>query len=277
KSLNTGTSSTITLVDDGSTHCLRALGFLDDIGNLKHVLQPAADAEIVIDGVTVTRSSNVISDAIPNVTLKLLKEGTGAATEVTVTTDVDAVAGKIKDFVNSYNAVMTLANTAGGKEGDLQGDFGLVIVSSRIRRGATDPVVGGTFSALWQVGVWTSDESGLLSVDEAKLKAELEKNPEAVKALFFTADASTDGVGERLSKGIADLTSSPDGLVYSRGKALSDMVSDIDKRVEELEYRLDLREEYLIRQFTAMEAALVQLQQHSLWLSNPWISGVSKT
>lgn len=277
KSLNTGTANTITLVDDGSTHCLQALGLLDDVGNLKHVLQPSADAVVVIDGVTVTRSSNTISDAVPGVTLKLLKEGPDASTEVTITTDVDAVAGKIKDFVNSYNAVMSLVNTAGGKEGDLQGDFGLVIVSSRIRRGATDPVSGSTFGALWQVGVWTSNESGLLSVDEAKLKAELEKNPAAVKDLFFTADTSTEGVGERLSKGIADLTSSPDGLVYSRGKALSDMMTDIDKRVEQLEYRLDMREEYLIRQFTAMEAALVQLQQHSLWLSNPWMSGGGST
>jgi flagellar hook-associated protein 2 len=267
KSVDSGALNAISLTDDETTHCLKSLGFLDSAGNIKNTVQEAADSEVIIDGVTVKRDSNLINDAIPSVTLKLLKEGPQASTEVSISRDVAAITARIKEFVDAYNHVISTLNKAGGKNGSLQGDYGITIVSGQIRRGATDLIGQSDYRSLWQIGIWTSGEDGLLEIDEGKLKEGLEKDPSMVKDLFFIGgETGTQGVGERLSETIKDLTSYPDGLVYARGRALSNMMTDIDKRVEQIEYRLDRREEYLMRQFTAMEAALTQLQQQSFWL-----------
>jgi flagellar hook-associated protein 2 len=66
KSVDSGALNAISLTDDETTHCLKSLGFLDSAGNIKNTVQEAADSEVIIDGVTVKRDSNLINDAIPS-------------------------------------------------------------------------------------------------------------------------------------------------------------------------------------------------------------------
>ena len=65
----------------------------------------AGDAELVVNGATVTRSSNNITDLIANVTLDLVGEG---KVILNVTQDGKTAAEATQKFVDAYNELMTL-------------------------------------------------------------------------------------------------------------------------------------------------------------------------
>ena len=67
----------------------------------------AGDAELVVNGATVTRSSNNITDLIANVTLDLVGEG---KVILNVTQDGKTAAEATQKFVDAYNELMTLIN-----------------------------------------------------------------------------------------------------------------------------------------------------------------------
>lgn len=85
----------------------------DNSGVLTHAslstTNQAEDAVFRVDGVELTRSSNTVTDAISDVTLKLLQvtpdydEPTPDSLNISITNDVDSVATTIADFVNAYN------------------------------------------------------------------------------------------------------------------------------------------------------------------------------
>src|SRR5206468_3847258 len=68
---------------------------------------PAQDADVKIDGVPITRSSNTISDVVTGVTFSLVSQTPtgGAATAVTVATDVGGMQKKVQGIIDAFNAV----------------------------------------------------------------------------------------------------------------------------------------------------------------------------
>ena len=79
-------------------------------------VQSAQDAYLTVDGISITSSSNTVTDAVPGVTLSLIAaNGTyssstvsGTAGSIRLTTDTDLAKTKIKAFVTAYNDAMTL-------------------------------------------------------------------------------------------------------------------------------------------------------------------------
>lgn len=79
-------------------------------GNARQSLQSAADASVDIDGITISRESNSITDAIAGYTLDLKNADPATTITVTTSTDEAAVEEKIQSFVDSYNEVMDYIN-----------------------------------------------------------------------------------------------------------------------------------------------------------------------
>ncbi|MFL5302441.1 MAG: flagellar filament capping protein FliD, partial [Anaeromyxobacteraceae bacterium] len=63
------------------------------------------NATFRVDGLSFTRASNVVADAIPGATLTLKSAG-GAAEGLTFENDVDATTKKLQTYVDAYNAVI---------------------------------------------------------------------------------------------------------------------------------------------------------------------------
>ena len=74
-------------------------------------------------------------------------------------------------------------------------------------------------------------------------------------------------VGDKLHDELTALTRSTTGIISGREKAVKDRIADLKEQVERWEVRLEKREEALVRQFTAMEKALSQLQSQGTWLA----------
>ena len=64
------------------------------------------DATIRVDGITLTRDSNAIDDAIAGVTLNLLNAEAGRIGQVNVERSADEATGTAKQFVDQYNALV---------------------------------------------------------------------------------------------------------------------------------------------------------------------------
>ncbi len=156
------------------------------------------------------RQSNSISDAIPGVTLNLLKTTTpGAPENISVSTDTTKMKDNINTVVTQVNNVLTevqsltKVTTSGSKSTSsiLTGNYGVQdLVGSQIQNLLVETGLGFSYydstthkgdlySTLAQVGVTTdADESsstnGLLTVDSTTLDNALSSNAGGVAKLF---------------------------------------------------------------------------------------------
>jgi flagellar hook-associated protein 2 len=165
----------------------------------------AVDAQISIDGTTVTRSSNTVSDLIDGLTFNLVAT-TPPATDLQVNIDADRELAKsgIMNFVDAYNQFRLFASrqTETGTDGRpvenavlaanraLTGP--LASISSELAR-MVDGIAGSDPKALADIGITFGDYPGdkdtpftrnILRVDEEKLKSALASNFDGVRRVF---------------------------------------------------------------------------------------------
>jgi flagellar hook-associated protein 2 len=190
------------LEPEGAPNLVTALGFTE--------IQTGLDASLMVDGVSVTRSSNTISDLLPGITLNLKKAEPGTTVTLNVNRDLEGVTGLIKDFVDQYNQVLDFIRTQStynqtNKQtgGVLFGDGTLRSVKKDLVNIVINPVWGApsAFSILGQAGIKLNNQ-GDLSVDETTLKGYLGTNFDDIKKLFIaegtSSSSSLDYVSHRL-------------------------------------------------------------------------------
>ncbi|MBW3621327.1 MAG: flagellar filament capping protein FliD, partial [Actinobacteria bacterium] len=138
----------------------------------------AQDANLTVGGMTVTRSSNTVTDLVDGVTVDLKAAGT---TTVTTTQDVDGAAKAVRDVIDEINATLarlkdhTSYDPATKVSGALQGDSTARRLTDQLRRAVMDVVgdiAGNAYTSAGSVGI-SMNEDGGFTVDETKLKAAL--------------------------------------------------------------------------------------------------------
>lgn len=235
----------------------------------KNQLQAAADAQFTLNGLAMTRSSNTVTDAVDGVTFQL--KGPGTAT-LAVNRDTAYTTDKIRAFVDQYNSTLSFISGKVQKEAILQGDSALVRLQTQLRSAFTDSVpvgAGNPYNQLALVGI-TVDKTGVMTLDETKLKTALDTNAAGVEALF-KSEVATDGfngVAARAKRFIEPYIRSGTGIVPGRQKMFSDQVKGLTKDIESFEARLKLREAALVRQFTNLEKALSTFNNQGAWLAS---------
>ena len=264
-------------VSDVTGTVAQSLTLIDATGAELNVLTRGQDAQFTVNGLSFTRPSNRVSDVIQGVTLELHQAGPGQTVTITVGWDDDAVVDAVKKFVEQYNSTLSFMNqqqdyqAAGG--GKLGGDVLLTMLRGELRRLVADPVEalsGSHLDRLAAVGITTQDKSGTLQLDEAKLREALAADRAAVQRLLAgdpdAAGSSDDGVFVRLRKAVDRWLETNTGLLDRRIDALDDRVRDYAEQMERMEYRLQLREQNLMRQFEALESLIATLQSQEQWL-----------
>jgi flagellar hook-associated protein 2 len=198
---DTGATNTITINDAGTTMA----GFKSaDIVQT----QAAQDAEIQVDGFPssntgtsadwITRSSNTITDVIPNVTLTL---GAAGSATIGITADNSQLETKRNSFVSQYNALVTSVtgytdyNSTTQTAGIFEGDSGLTNLLSAVRSSLLDPVPGfvsgtDTYTMASQLG-FSFDQNGVLSLDTGMLENALTSDYQGVMNLIGAANNGT--------------------------------------------------------------------------------------
>ena len=238
--------------------------------NTSYVLQASQDARINVDGITVTRGSNTISDVLEGVTLTLTKETTAAAS-LSVAEDFGGARSAIDAFVKAHNDTQTTLknltnyNAETRTAATLTGDSSARSIQSQVRN-----LVGGALSGLGDttrladIGI-TFDKDGKLTVDSSKLDAAL-KDPNRDVAAFFTGSGDTKGLAATVSDGLKNFIDTG-GLLAGRTEGLNASIKMIGKQREAFEARLESVQKRYQAQFTALDSTIASMTQTSNYLT----------
>ncbi|MBL8259489.1 MAG: flagellar filament capping protein FliD [Candidatus Competibacteraceae bacterium] len=159
--------------------------------------QAAADAKIVVDGLSVSSASNTLKEVIPGVTLNLKTAGT-ASTLALEQNNAEITKG-IEAFVKGYNDLLgsvktlTASGANGGKQGALANDSSVRSVAGQLRGMLGSAVAGlsGSVRSLGDLGIST-ERDGTLKLNSAKLQEAVASNAGDVAALFARSGQTTD-------------------------------------------------------------------------------------
>ncbi|MGQ9697809.1 MAG: flagellar filament capping protein FliD [Armatimonadota bacterium] len=166
-------------------------------------VQSASDAVLQFGegagAITITKSSNTISDVIPGVTVTLKKADPDAPVTIDVQSDISTAKSAVKTFVDAVNSLTDFVkdqfkyDPETNETGTLFGDYTLASIQSDLMTTLTSVVSGASASmrALSQVGI-TLDSSGKLVLDETALTNALSNNTADVEKLFSVVGTTTD-------------------------------------------------------------------------------------
>jgi flagellar hook-associated protein 2 len=199
----------ITVNDDDNTDLdasgLSQLSFdpAAQIGAGKNLVQAQAaqDAKLQIDGIAISKASNIITDAIEGVTLNVSKSNAGSPTQLEVKRDSASVKAAVEEFVKSYNNVnktlsdLSAYNAATGKAAVLQGDSAALSIQRGMRTVLMNAVTQapGGYGVLSQIGV-SFQKDGSLALDSTKLEAAMSEKFDQIGALFAMRGSSSDSL-----------------------------------------------------------------------------------
>ncbi len=242
------------------------------------IVQAAANAVLSVNGLTVSRSSNTVSDVLPGVTLSLLKEGDhdgvvnslDATAKVAVSADRSALSGSIKNIIDSYNAVNKIVNGQFSldpntkRQGTLAGDSAVRAVIGRLRAELSAPGgIGAGIASISDIGI-SFQKDGSLTLDDSKLASALASDPTGVGNLFALVQ---NGIGKRIPDAIDGFISPIGGSLISRQQGVQNNIDRIDAKVASEEKRIANLQDRLAQQFTSLEKLLSQLKSQGDFLT----------
>jgi flagellar hook-associated protein 2 len=191
----------VQITDNDSTISFDADGNLGAISTIRaRQIQAGANANITVDGVILTPSSNTVDDVITGVTLNLKKAALDTTVTLSVARDYTKVKETISGFVTAYNDVIDAINAQMTFNSDTQEPGGPLFGDSTLRSiksSLTDLVINRVsgvdenFSTLGLVGIKIGNNSKL-TVDEGDLQGYLETNFDDVKRVFAADWSSTN-------------------------------------------------------------------------------------
>lgn len=224
----------------------------------------AQDANLTIDGATVSSSTNTISEAITGISMTLLK--TGSST-ITVQSDSTTVTNALNAFIGAYNAVNSTikqnstydVTTKTGKP--LNAESSVRSIQSALNNARMSIPAGlssGTYKTLSSIGV-TIEKDGSLSLDSTKLASAMAASPgEVQKTLNAYGSAYNDALTKMLDT---------DGTVQVRVKGLNASIKSYNDNIAALEVRVANVEKRYRNQFSALDTLVSGLQTTSTYLT----------
>jgi len=265
---------------------------------------------------TITRSDNNFTlDGVNFELLKETDTTVSSSTPIkfTVNNKTDDLVTKIKDFITDYNNIIKLTNgkvnestktnnqtfapltdsqkkdmseseitswETNAKKGLLQNDSLLSSLSLNMRLAMTDQV-SSISTALYQIGIATKEDfqvgnTGVLTIDEDKLKKALTDDPDKVAALF----TSSDGIATKLQDIIntnVNTSLVDTGLLITKAgsddstvdqSTLAKTMNDCETKITSLKTTLATQQEQYYAKFTKLEQYLSQMNSQASWFGS---------
>jgi flagellar hook-associated protein 2 len=215
------------------------------------LIQGGIDAEVKVDGVSVTSASNTVSNAIPGVTFQLLSTGTADPTatppsiQVVIDNDTSSIETAIARFVTDYNAAIKAINTQEGKDsaGKPEPLYGTG-VAAQIQEGLLAAVSrsfgSNAINSLIALGIKaTPTADGTITLDGDKLTNALNSSFEQVVVLF----QDTGSFGSEFMKTLDGL-----GTNSAAGGAIALALKENSSQEETLNENVDRQEAVIATQ-----------------------------
>lgn len=263
----TGSAQAFTLTSDDSSSALAQF----DVGvNTGTLTGTAANAQLTVDGVSVQRSSNTVTDLIQGVKLQL-NAVSATPVSLTSTRPTSALAQAVTDFVDTYNQVYASAKGLTDPiTGDLKSDSAAKSLLRSLQGLTTKTMVSsgttGAPTTLAQLGIATNRD-GTLTVKTDTLNKVLAAYPDEVEAMFATTSSNALGLQSSLSGISLAASSSIYGLGASSDrytKAQKDLTTEQDK----VTTQSDQMTTRLTQQFSTMNSKVTAYKATQTFMEN---------
>ena len=237
-------------------------------GQTDSTLQPAVNANIVVDGISYSRSSNTIPDVVPGVTFDLLSETVGSSASIQLSRDTSDLKTKIDKVVSTFNDFQNfikIATDPKSSDPDFGGTLSKVSIGKTVQAKLRQLVFGTAGSStnnsvrgLRDLGV-TLQQDGTLTVDATVFqKVSTAKYDQVVsmfsgKSLKNEKGATTDGVAVSLTGWVKTLVSAQ-GPLLQGSQNDSTKVTKYQDDLTKLQTRMDSLLARYTKQFAAMDS-----------------------
>ena len=249
----------------------------DSLGFRDSQTTKGQSAKFTLDGIEMERNSNTPTDVVDGVTLNFKKADASKTITLGLTNDTDKELSAVKDFVSQYNSVMSFLSEkmdvgdpskSDNTTGALAGDSTLISLQSKLQSTVLGgKSVNGVSASTLGLSV---DRNGTLSLDETKFKAQLAKNPNAVKDFFFVDTSSKystekNGTGYTADfKAVIDrytsTKSGSEGVISLRKASYQSEIKDYNKQIERITEQIATKRARYVTMFTNLDTAIGNLQ-----------------
>ncbi len=221
------------------------------------------DANLTVDGVPVTSSTNTVSSAIAGVTLSL-SGISSSPIEVDVAPNTDQITAAVNSFVAAYNAAITDLNsqftvTAGSTTnsnttGVLETDPAARTIQNELLSAiSVTSSSNATFKTLGELGI-TMNDDGTLTVDSSTLSSALANNYSDVQSFFQSTTSSS--FAENFSNMMSEMTDSTSSPIVLDVNSLKSSYTDDQNNINDLEANLADLQTTLTAKYSTLDALL---------------------
>ena len=245
----------IQLVDQGTSQ------------NVLTALNPGANADFYLNGTHVTSASNLISNAVPNLTFTI-KDTTAGNQTVTLSAAQNSsnLAGAVQDFVAKYNAVeKQLSSQTGPAGGLLSGDY-LIYGIQNVMRGLLNynGPASGAIKNLTDLGIeMDSSGNGQMNFNSARFNA---LTPAQISGAFTFLGSTTSGFGGLLA-GIQQFTDPVKGAIQAEQNQFNKTYDNLKSQITKLTDRADLLQAALQAELRQADTLVAHLQSEQQLLT----------
>ena len=283
--VDTGTGANnfrIMLTGETGSNGVFTLNSSPDLGfhDTANTLQVAQNAVVNYEGLTITRSSNALTDVIDGITINLMATSSSDV-RLIINNDRSTLKNNIQDMVTTYNDLLTLFDNLEDTEASLElsgalsedGTF-VRFLGDKIRSTvfADSSTTSGSINAMRDLGV-NIDRYGKITFTIATYDAAVVSNYDNIVTML-TADTSNENLYSSGSKGLAqDIITVLKGLTDATGivtarevTAKTDKV-DYEQELVKLEKRMDVIYNRYLTQFGAMEGLMATIDSTKNYLT----------
>jgi flagellar hook-associated protein 2 len=240
-----------------------------------------------ISGVAITNPNSDTPGAtqtIPGVSLSL--NALTGAVPVTVTVGTPApstqnIQTAVQKFVTDYNSAISQIQTqlsqapssSDPTQGTLYNDSGLRQLLSSMRQQMTQTLSGlsGSYDSMLQIGVSTGATTGSGAISTSALAGDLTLDTNALTTALTSDPTSVHQMMQSWSikfSSLVDLEAGPGGTLSTRVQTDNTRSSFLATQIQNLQEANQVKQNQLVKEFAAMEAALSQNQSTSNWLTS---------
>ncbi len=258
KSTDTGTGNAITVSSTGGGTAA------SDI-NLTTVGSGAQDANFTYNGISITRSSNDISDLITGVDIKLLDSGT---TTIKISQDTKSLTDEVNSFITNYNNLVdnlnetTKYDTSTKKAGVFQGVSQIRDIKNNLNNTIFSFNKNGKFLADFGI---TQNSAGHLQLDDTKFQSILNSDPGSIKDFFEggTTNNPADGMFVQLNNNLQSIFMDTNSEIKLYKNYLDNDLKNLNTQKDQQTLRLDDKYNILAKKFASYDLIISSFNQSS--------------
>ena len=227
--------------------------------NLLTSANQGSDAVFQLNGITVTRQSNVVNDVIPGVSFTVKARST-ASVALTLSTSRSALSNELSDFVAKYNTVAEQVSGQVGKAAGLLTGNSIVTQTANALRQISSHNSGGNPSStniqsLAALGV-SFDPQGRASFDATNLNG---FNDAQLSSAFSFIGTGTSGFAA-LGKNLQQLSDPISGLIKVQQDSYDRSNNRLKTQISDLQDRITVMQTATASRLQKMDALLASLQ-----------------